>query len=581
MRRGKIMGLFKKTKDMLMSITNNITETTTSVESERYFTFAKKSWQNYNRYVLDEIDVHELGDSTKIMFFYTKANLSQYPQNALVYRNCYNYFWSQVAETRKFKATSSNLVRNISTTLTNIVSNPDIYTRDETTQALLTKILEENDFIDKLYYKQKYKTLVQGWGAYRIDIDSVRNSYPKIRYFNAHNSFFIKEEDDIVAIGYHSHFRDAKDKKYLLIEIRYVKWVDNIPYSCVDKKCFMEDNIEKEIPLKDCDFLKDKNEHIEFANVPFILGEPCVFYELEGLENEGMYGRSAFYGKIDALDDYDQAVSISSTAVRLSLPKVTRSVESLQSRGGKAKMPNDFTIDYVEVPNVADRDGKLSDMTPKVVQPSVDLKKYDQQMEYSLEIILGSLMSLNDIGQNEQTFFRDSAEAIRERSRQTLYTVEHIRKRERKIITSLLNKCVFFYNSVWLGKVESVEDFKTFGIQVHYDKFLSPSKEQKIKTYLPMYQSGAISVEKFVRTIYEDEMSEEDMQREIDYLEYQRSLARTSKFEGKEGENGEVNFKEAVRFVKTSSPYQDPIEKLSDNSGMNNHNRSVKDIKNI
>jgi hypothetical protein len=315
--------------------------------------------------------------------------------------------------------------------------------------------------------------------------------------------------------------------------------------------------------------------------VPFILAEPCVFYELDGLENEGLYGRSIFYGKINALDDYDQAFSILQTNIRRSTSKVVYPVESLETtESGETKVPNDFDTEYMAVPNQTYGEGlDVKAAAPHVIQSDVDVTAYEKTLKCAQDIIAGGLISINDIGLTEQTFFRDSAEAIRERSRQTLYTVNYVRRKETKILKSLINKCVFLYEKEWENKNVSKENIKDYEVQIRYDKFLSPSAEQKIKSYLPMFQSGAISVEQFVRTIYEDQKSDEEMQEEIDRLNAMRNQTMGGAMGTNNGDG--INFNKVPQFEKNSSPHQDEVANLSDNSGMNNHNRGIKNVKEI
>jgi len=565
------MNFFTWIKQNVLARINKTQETITPKSSLRNKTFSQPNFTSVNRFFLDEIDTWELGDSTKMLEFYTEANINNYPQNFIRQRNCMNYFWAKSALSQKLKRTTANLVSNITTTLVNIINEPDIYSQDKEYHELLTNIVEEND-IAQLQRKQVRKTLYQGWGAYRIDINTEENDYPKVRYFDAHNTYFVKEDDDIKAIVYLNHYI-YENKEYMLVETRFTRKENGTIYSCIEKKAFLENiNGAREVPLAECEFLKDKQEYIEFPNIPFILGEPCVFYEIDGLVNEGLYGKSIFYGKIDALDDYDQAVSVASTCVRRSMPKVTYPVESVAiGNNGMPQTPNDFDTEYIAVANQLTGDGSsMESNTPKVVQPSIDIKCYDTMMEYSLEIILGGIMSLNDIGLNEQTFFRDSAEAIRERSRQTLYTITYVRKKEQQIMKSLLSKTIFAYKYFYQGVVDSKEDMKNYQVNVKYDKFLSPSKEQKIKSYLPLFQSNAISTEEFVRSIYEDEKSDEEMQKEIELINAKQLMSM----------QGEV-FNKTPSFDKNTSPYQDEIAALSDNSGMNNHNRALKGVDEI
>lgn len=581
------MNIFEFIKTKIFRLNKGYKETITSQKSLQNQTFSINTFERSNRFFLDEINTWYQGDSTKLLEFYTKARTSFYPSEYIRQRNCTQYFWSQSVDVQKIKRTTANLVRTITSTLCNIINFPDIYcgalennveNPSGDKNELLKEIIDQNDFIDRLYDIQMRKTLYEGWGAYKININNENDEYPKIRYHNAQDCYFVKEEGDIKAIIFLSYYYNENNKRFILVDTRYTKKIDGIMYSCIDQQVFEElQNSVREVSLSECDFLQDKTPHREFANIPFILGEPCVFYEVDGLENDGFFGRSIFYGKIDALDDYDQALSVASTCIRRSMPKVTYPVESIDTdRNGNAKLPNDFDTDFIAVPNQMTGDGlDMSSATPKVVQPTLHLNIYKDMMDENMKTIAGGVISINDIGLNEQTFFRDSAEAIRERSRQTLYTINYVRKKESRILKSLFNKLIFVYERFWKGLSPTIKDFKDYNIQIRYDKFLSPSKEQKIKAYLPMFQSGAISDEKFVRTIYEDELSDSEMEKEIQELKDRRLLAS-----GINSDGGET-FNKTPSFEKNTSPYQDELTQLSDNSGMNNHNRGIKNVKDI
>ena len=577
------MGFVQWIKEKVLRLTNGVRETTTTREQMKNMYFVNGSFSTINRFALDEFNVWYNGDETKMLEFYTEAHVNTYPNEYIRTRNCRQMFWAQTVKVDKLKRTSGGLARTITTTLCNIISCPDIYSASDKYDKLVKNILDENDFIDKSYDRQMCKTLYEGWGAYRIDINTIRNEYPKIRYFPANDVYFATEDNDIVGVIFLSNYL-RENRRYLILETRYVKTVNDIPYSCIDKEAYLVNEVSgslTSVPLKDLDFLVDKESHIELENVPFILAEPCVFYELDGLENEGLYGRSIFYGKINALDDYDQAFSILQTNIRRSTSKVVYPVESLETtESGETKVPNDFDTEYMAVPNQTYGEGlDVKAAAPHVIQSDVDVTAYEKTLKCAQDIIAGGLISINDIGLTEQTFFRDSAEAIRERSRQTLYTVNYVRRKETKILKSLINKCVFLYEKEWENKNVSKENMKDYEVQIRYDKFLSPSAEQKIKSYLPMFQSGAISVEQFVRTIYEDQKSDEEMQEEIDRLNAMRNQTQNGAMGTNNGDG--INFNKVPKFEKNSSPHQDEVANLSDNSGMNNHNRGIKNVKEI
>ena len=102
-----------------------------------------------------------------------------------------------------------------------------------------------------------------------------------------------------------------------------------------------------------------------------------------------------------------------------------------------------------------------------------------------------------------------------------------------------MNKCLSLYDFYWLNK--PIQKFEDYEVNVRYDKFLSPSKEQKVKVYLPMFQSGAISTDKFVRLVYEDEMSEREIEEEVKRIEDRMKLSMF----GKDSVNG-INFQNNV-----------------------------------
>lgn len=573
--------LYETVREKLFKLADGVVETTTNPSSMKNIIFSGGSFEAVNRFEIDQNNVWINGDGTQLLEFYSKARISTYLNQFIRERNCVNYFWAKSASSFNYKRTHGNIAHTIVRTLTNITNVPKIYTTNLDYEKLTNDIVEENELYE-LYDKQVFYTLGEGWGAFRIDIDTVNQIVPRIKYFRASNTFYVKKDGDIIGIVYLTNYLDSKNKEYTLVETRYVfrKTLENgkkVPYSCIDRECYkIENGDAKFIPLAECDFIADKESHYEFENIPFILGEFSQFYDLDGFENQGLYGRSVFYGKIDNLDDYDQALSVASTSIRRSSPKVIYPVESLQTtRSGVAKTPEEFDTEYLAVPNQLSGDGmSMESATPKVVQPQIQLNIYKDMMEESMKAICGGLISLNDLGLNEQTFFRDSAEAIRERSRQTIYTVNTIRKREQKALKSLVNKSIFLYEYFWKNKtnIDSKQIFENTNINIRYDKFLSPSTEQKVKVYLPMFQSGAISTSKFVHKVYEDEMDETEMEREIEQLNEMRYRQ----------DEGQINFaNEVPEFEKTSSPYKDGTTTISDNSGMNNNNRAKKAIDSI
>ena len=574
------MNLLDIIKKFVLKVSRGAVKTTTTQETFDNLTFTTISFAGINKFYLDQIEVWVDGDSSKKLEFYTEANINKYLAYPIALRNCRNSYWAKSAREGNFKRTSCDLPNTILTKLQNFVGTPLIYSSSKEYDKIINDIIEENDLYT-IFSQEVRQTLYQGWGAYKINIDNYGQKAPSIVLYDAQNSYIIKENQHVKALVFFDNYITEDDKRYVVADIRYVKYENQKPISVIQKEAFevSKSASYKKIDIKTLDFLEDNEELIELPNVPFILGESCVYYEQDGLESEGLCGRSIFYSKIDALDDYDQAISIQSTSIRRSGPKVSYPVSTIQMVDGDPQIPDDFDTEYLAVPYSMDGNGGSSEAsTPKVIQPNINVDIYVKMQQSALQIIAGGVISLVDLEDGNEKSTKDSAESIRERSRQTFYTVDHIRKKEQKILKSLLNKTIYLYERFWNNKsTVSTEDFKDYDVQVRFDKFLSPSKEQKVKVYLPMFQSGAISTDKFVRLVYEDEMSEEEMEKEIERIESRR-LEGVENVEKTESEG--INFNKVPTFKKTTSPTKDPND-LNSNSGMNNHNRSLKAVNNI
>lgn len=524
---------------------------------------------NINQYVIDEQLAWFSSNSNILLEFYTANYVKRYPRQILFYRNCANYFWAKSANESKIKRTTAGLMHSIIKILVDIVGIPKVSVfNDEKVNERLKFIEKENDFLNTTYFtKQLPLTAVEGWGAYRIDIDTVNEKCPRIRYFDGRNCIFEEDSYGIKKIKYLDYFLHG-NKEYVIVEERYMKDKNT---SCIDKKVFeiQADGEWVEHKLAEYPEIEDKQAHIEL-NVPFILGEPCRWYQMPDIGfSEGLYGRPMFYGKIDSLDDYDQAVSIASTTIRRSTPKVSYPVDSLETdKNGNSKIPDKFDLEFIQVPTQITGDGKqINQQGPSVVQPNVVIDIYTKEQDQILDQICSGIISVGELGMNKNAyFFRDSGTALRERSKQTLFTRNLICRHEQKYIKNIFNKAL--YLDALFFKGVPLKD--NYDIEVLYDKFSIPSKEERVKVYLPMYQSGAISDEMFVSVIYDDDLSEEDKLKEIESLKRKRLEQNEIK-----GESQKV-----PEIPRSTSPYE-AEDRLDKQSGMNNYNRGVKNAKNI
>ena len=298
------MNVIEFIRDKIFKVNKGVEKTITTAQSVSNQTFSSQSFIRINRFFLDEVNVHYNGDSTKILEFYTEANIQEYPSEPIRSRNCFNYFWAKSAKETNIKRTSANLVHTITTNIVNYTNTPQIYSSKDEYNKIVNKIIEENEFYE-LYNEEITHTIYEGWGAYKINIDTLNNDYPEIIHYRAQNSWIIVENERVKALIFFDNYISKDNKRYVVADTRYVEYRDGIPYSCVDLEAFevSRANDYKQVDLKELDFLTYKEKHTELVNVPFILGEGCIYYEAKGLENEGLCGRSVFYGKIDAIDD--------------------------------------------------------------------------------------------------------------------------------------------------------------------------------------------------------------------------------------------------------------------------------------
>ena len=507
-------------KNKIFSFNGEAKKLSESPRVKEQKTFLTNSQLKINNDIINQFDVWYNGNSDELLNFYSAEKIKTYASDPIYFRNCENYFWSKSAGEKKIKRSTAGLLKSIDDTINNIIGVPAITIENDIEKnTRLESLIEKNNFYDLYFYNQLVYTKVEGWGAYRIDLDGTDT--PVIRYYGAKNTFFVYQANNISAIIYTDYYTKSKEnngtfsnKNYVLIETRYVKNGN----SCIDKDLFKIDTRDNLLPIslndEEADFLQDRNEHIEIQGLNFILGEPCIFSKLQSSEDISLFGRSFYHGKIDLLDDYDQAISIASTNIRRSTAKITYPTDAIGTNSvtGQSETPDSYDTQYIQVPYQISGDGtKMGASTPQVVQPLIDMTPYLNQCENILHNILQGIISPADFGIDLAK--KDNASAIREKERQTLFTRNMVCDKEKKFIISVLKKALVLEDVIRFNKPGNYDN-----IQVKFDKFANPSKEERLTTWLPVFNSGAISIERFIEEIYQDELSDEEKQKEIERL---------------------------------------------------------------
>lgn len=466
-----------------------------------------------------EYNVWYNGDEEEILNFYTKNQLIDYNFEPIYQRGKKDYFWAQSIDEHDIKRTHSGQAKNIVDTLVNVVGEPVcINMQGEATNKILQNIIEDNELMDMLKEEQLPHTLVEGWGAYKINWDKDLSDTPIVLYYKADNVDFFYKSGRHIGTMYKDYFVDKKGKKYLITETRYLgKDKETGRRSLfVEKELFeMSGGEEWILPRRFEDFEEFKHiePRIEVEGYDKLLGEPCILYR--GDKNN-MYGKSIFTGKISMLDDLDQAWSQLSNATRKSTPIEYIDVNMLERdrKTGMPIKPKAYDRQYTTYVGSKNADGAVQNDPVHVTQPKLDMQQYLMETKEILMNIVSGLMSPATLGIDVAK--KDNAESQREKEKVTIFTRNGIVKKETRILKSLLEQCLDAYELMHSGKILNKEPYD---ITIKFSEFADDSYDNKLAVLGAAFDKKIISPEMLVSKLYgEDELSEEDRQREIDYI---------------------------------------------------------------
>lgn len=486
---------------------------------------------------LHEYNVWYTGDADELLNFYTRAIAIDYNSDPILNRNKKSYFWSVSSTEQDIKRTHSGQPRNISDTLVNIIGLPRVGVGKpngplDTVHEKLQTILEENNFAKLLMQKARPLTLIEGWGAWKINWDKDLSDTPILLYYRAEAVDFIFRSGRLVAIIYKDYYQDEKGKNYILFEIRRQEKGNLI----IEKELFEttpNTNVIKPMELKDLKQLKDVKPKIQISNYRGFLGYPCIYFDDN---NDDCPGRSIFTGKIDLFDDLDQCLSQSANTVRRSTTIEYFDAMYLEKdeNTGLPKMPHSFDRKYVSYKGARSGDGLLQGTGPvTATQPQVNFEQYSTEATNILLQIISGIMSPATLGIDVAK--KDNAEAQREKEKVTIFTRNTVMSEESKIIKIIANDLLcaneMMHNQ---GKITTHH----YDVYVQYDEFADASFEKKLETVLMGWREGMISDKMAVDYLYGDSISKDRKDEEVKFMENQRQQAQQSPFE--QGEFGEL-----------------------------------------
>lgn len=467
---------------------------------------------------VEEYGMWYRGDEDELLNFYTKKGVIDYNFEPVYQRSKQDYFWTRSAMESDIKRTHSGQAKNIIDTLVNVVGEPtEIKIEGEEENEILNEIVEDNNLMDTVREVQMPKTLVEGWGAYKINWDTGLSDTPLIMYYSANSVDFFYKSDRLIGIMYKDFFKDEQGKKYLITETRYLGLDANTKRRSlfIEKEIFETQGAEEYImPRRFEDFpqFAGLEPNIEIEGYDKLLSVPSIFFMGD---KEMMYGKSVFTGKISLFDDLDQVWSQMANTTRKSTPIEYIDVNFLErdKKTGLPITPKAYDRKYTLYAGGRGENGDIHGEPVHVTQPSLNVLEYMSEAKEILVNIVSGLISPATIGIDISK--KDNADAQREKEKITIFTRNCLVKKETKIIKSLLAQCMDAYELMHNGTVSNAKR----DITVKFSEFADNSYDNKLGVLAGAFERRIISPEMLVSKLYSSgELSEEDRQREIDFI---------------------------------------------------------------
>ena len=443
-----------------------------------------------------------IGNGDELLNYYTNQEIKGFWRNPIYNRNKRNYFWGLSSTECDIKRVHSGIPNAIITTLTNVIGYPMIKADDG---GMWQEIEDKNDFQTKLTQQGRPLTMVEGWGAWKINYDTNLADYPIIEYYEAENVDYIIKSGVMLGIIFTTYYT-IEDKNYILFETRYkAKGNSYIDY---DLFRLMKDNEVEEVPL---DYL---NKNLEPQSViegldDFLAVPSRYFYNV--LDDK--FGRSIYAGKLDLFDYLDETLSIANHTTRNSSPITWINPDFLQRDGlGNIGMPKHWDRTFLTKPALPDGEGNMSgDIF--IDQPNLNVDQYIQTAKNTLDYILTGVLSPASMGIDIAK--KDNAEAQKEKEKVTIMTKNNIVNSETKMMRKLVNLSLMLQQYINTGSITTTD----FNVQVQYDEFASPSLEEKLQTLGQAWSNGELSTEKYIQLLWGDALTEEERAKELKWLE--------------------------------------------------------------
>ncbi len=473
---------------------------------------------------LEEYNTWYLGDSDRLKNFFTRANAVDYNTDPLYNENKKSYFWAVSSTETDIKRTHSGHPRNIVDTLVYVMGLPEVGHANKDVDKTLSKILKANKFNTLLNQKSRPLTLVEGWGAWKINWDERFSDYPILLYYRADKVDFIYSGNSLRAIIYKDFYQDKNGQMYVLYETRWLGYDEEKKETDlhIDKELYrMSENNDVITPCKLTDLpqLRDVVEHVQVSNFKRFLGAPSIFF---ADSSEEFYGRSIFTGKTDIFDDIDQCFSQGANSVRRSTVHEYFNTLYLETDAatGLPIMPHAFDRKYIQYRGMGGADGNATGLSPvQVVQPQINFSQYAAEEQNLLIHAISGLMSPATLGIDIAK--KDNAASEREKEKVTIFTRTSMIREEQTTI-EIIAQDLLVANELMHNDIDEPLTCTDYDVYVKYDEFADQSFESRLEVILTAWQSGFMSNEMAVDTLYGNNLSDDKKKKELKYIEEQK-----------------------------------------------------------
>lgn len=420
---------------------------------------------------LNEFYIWYDGNEVKLSRYYERFKTSKTNPKAF-------YFWCE-SHYSNIKRTHSGLPLAIVDALVNATGVPEITSEDVSVQERIDYIKESNDFLNLIKQEEMPLTLVGGYG---VLIPNYINDEVYIEFVKGTEIDILKRYGRIIGIIKHTKY----DNGFRLEETRKV--------GSISYQLFKDGKPVALNKLKETQDLED-------IILPIEMGLPFVLTRFKSGTTE--YGRSIFQGKVSIFDDFDQTWSRISDNVRSHSVNTYMSADLLESdNNGKAITPDKFGARITVLRKQMNEKTSIQTEQPQIVYDGLI-----QVARQQLMMALAGTVAPNSIGFELQT--TPNAESQREREKTTLITRNDIIDNQTEIVKRMMQLALMMEDFANSKKIVDYE------IGVAFDDYASPTFNDRINTLLPLFNSLAISPEKFVEELWAGDLDEIALEEEI------------------------------------------------------------------